>query len=69
MRFVAGLVDAVDVAQELEAVDDREVPPELRALAEHDADARDVLPAILERDQSVDFDAPGVGHAGCPTGS
>ena len=32
---IGGAVDAVDVAQQLEAVGDGHVPPKLRALSEH----------------------------------
>ncbi len=50
---------AVDVAQQLEALDDGEIPPQLRALAEHGADARDVRDALAPRHQAADLATPG----------
>ena len=41
--------DAIDVAQQIERLDHRQVPPQLRALTEHHADARDVRDAIAPR--------------------
>src|SRR5436190_1042063 len=49
---------AVDVAQQLEAVADGQVPPQLRALAEDDADARHVADALAPRDEAVHFASP-----------
>lgn len=46
---------AVDVAEQLEAVDDRKVPPQLRALAEDDADASDMTNALIPGNAPVDF--------------
>jgi hypothetical protein len=47
--------DAVDVAEELEAFDDGEVPPELGALAEDGADAGDVPDSGAPGDEAADF--------------
>ena len=47
---------AVDVGQQIEAVDHRQVPPELAALAEHHADARDMAHAVLVRHEAADLD-------------
>ena len=47
--------DAVDVAEELQAFDDWEIPPELGALAEHGADARDVADALAPRNEAADY--------------
>ena len=47
--------DAVDVAEELQAFDDWEVPPELGALAEHRADAGDVADAVAPGDGAAYF--------------
>ena len=47
--------NAVDVAEELEALDHREVPPELGALAEDRADARDVADAVAPGDEAADL--------------
>jgi hypothetical protein len=41
-RTIAVLRHAVDVAQQVEALDHRQVPPQLGALAEHHADPRHV---------------------------
>ena len=53
---IARGLDAVDVGQQIEAVDHRQVPPELGALAEHHADARHVAHAVLVRHQAVHLD-------------
>ena len=53
-RTVAGGLDPIDGGEEVEALDHRQVPPELRALAEHHADARHVADAILVGDEAVD---------------
>ena len=50
----ADAIDAIDVAQQVERLCHRQVPPELGALTEHDADARDMGDAIAPRHQSVD---------------
>ena len=44
----------IDVTDQLEGVDYRDVPPELRALAEHHADVAYVLAAVLPRHQPID---------------
>src|SRR5579885_2400629 len=51
--------NVVDVAQEIEAVDHREIPPQLRALPENHADSRDVADSITPRREPVDFASPG----------
>ncbi len=48
------LLDAIDVAQQLEALDHRQVPPQLRALAEHHADPRHMGDAAFPRHQPAD---------------
>jgi len=48
---------AIYVAQQHEAVGDREVPPKLRALSEHGADTRHVSNTLLPRDDSADLAA------------
>jgi len=48
----------VDVGQEIEAVEDGQVPPELAALAEHHSDPGDMAEAILVGDETSDFDSP-----------
>ena len=53
---------AVDVAQQVEAVAQREVPPQLGALAEHHADATGELGALAARFESVDADVARRGH-------
>ena len=45
--------DAIDVAQEVEALDHRQVPPKLGALAEDDADAADVTLPVTPRGQAI----------------
>jgi hypothetical protein len=47
--------DAIDVAEELEAFDDGEVPPELRSLAENGADAGDVADSVAPGCQSANY--------------
>jgi hypothetical protein len=54
--LVAPCLNAIDISQQREAIDYRKIPPELRALPEHDADARDVAPAVIEWNEPVDFD-------------
>ena len=66
---IARGLDAVDVGQQIEAVDHRQVPPELAALAEHHADARHVAHAVLVGHQAIHLDAAAGRAAGCPTGS
>ncbi len=46
--------DLVHVAGQVERLHDGDVPPQLRPLAEHDADAPRVLLALLGRHQAVD---------------
>src|SRR5207245_7104808 len=48
--------EAVDLLQELEGLDDRDVPPKLRALAEDHADRRNVEGALPVRDEAVAVD-------------
>ena len=43
----------VNVPQKLEGIAHRHIPPELRALAEHHADAAHMLPPIPQGDQAV----------------
>ena len=59
---IVALIDTVDVAQQIEAVDDRQIPPELRALTEHDADPRDVPQPIFVRNEPADHDSAAVGR-------
>ena len=53
-------VDPVDVAQQREAVRHRQVPPQLRALAEDDADAGHVALAVRNGVAPVHLHAPAV---------
>ena len=53
-RTVAGGLDPIDGGEEVEALDHRQVPPELGALAEHHADARHMADAVLVGDEAVD---------------
>ena len=55
-RVEIALGDVVDATQQLEGFDDGDVPPELRALAEDDADGFHVLAALAEGDEAVDDD-------------
>ncbi len=48
-RCVLGGGNAVDVAQQRERITERQIPPELRALAEHDADPARELQALGHR--------------------
>ena len=50
--------DPVDVGQQIEAVEDRQVPPELAALAEHHADPGHMAETILVGHEASDFDPP-----------
>ena len=61
IRRVAVGRHAIDVAEQFEAVDQRQVPPELRALAEDDADPRREALALLPRHQPGDRRAPAAG--------
>ena len=55
--------DVVDAAQQLEGFDHGDVPPELRALAEHDADGFHVLAALAPGNEAVDANlAARTGH-------
>ncbi len=56
---IALLRHPVDVAQQVEAVDHRQVPPELAALAEHHADARHVAHPLAPGRQAVHLAAAG----------
>ena len=56
------LGDAVDVAQELEGVGQRQVPPELRALAEDDPDAARELDPLPRRIEARDPETACGGH-------
>ena len=49
----------VDVAEQLEAVDDRKVPPQLGALAKDDSDASDVPNALAPGYEVVHFAVSG----------
>jgi hypothetical protein len=49
-------LDAVDVGQQVEAIEHRQVPPELVALAEHHADARHMAYPVLVRHQASHLD-------------
>ena len=51
--------DAIDVAQQVEAFDDGEIPPQLRPLAEDRADAGNVADALAPRHQTADDTSPG----------
>ena len=53
--------DAIDVAQQLERVDQRQVPPQLGALAEDHADALGDLLAPAVRHHAEHFDVPAAG--------
>src|SRR5262249_47325543 len=55
---VVRLRDTIDVAQQIKSLDDREVPPELRALTKHCANARDVSDAIAPRREAIDLTSP-----------
>jgi hypothetical protein len=57
---VAGRRNTVDVAKKLEGLDDREVPPELGALAEDDADVTHVGDPLLPGRPSEDLAPAGV---------
>src|SRR5205085_1903504 len=46
--------NAIDVAEEREALDDGKIPPELRSLAEHRSDPRHVSHAVAPRHQPID---------------
>ena len=59
--LVRRALDTVDVAQQIESVDDGKIPPQLRALSEHDADALDVPNPIGVRHEPADFHAAAVG--------
>ena len=50
---VAGGFDAIDVGQQVESLGDRQVPPELAALAEHHADPRHMGDAVGEGHAAV----------------
>ena len=54
--------DLVDVAQQAQALDERQVPPELGALAEDDPDPARQARALLPGDQAVDQDAARARH-------
>jgi hypothetical protein len=62
LRAIALGGDVVDVAQQLERVDERQVPPELDALPEHRADPPCELDPLLRRRQARDRDAAGRRH-------
>ncbi len=53
---------AVDVGQEIEAIEHGQVPPELAALAEHHADARDVPHAVSYGTRPPTSNRPRVGR-------
>src|SRR5260221_2356427 len=59
---VACFRHAVEVAQQAQRVDQRQVPPELGALAEDDSNARNQLPALLHRIESCNTPGPAAGH-------
>ena len=65
-RGVLGGGHAVHVTQECEGVGERQVPPELRALTEHDADAAREGDALGHRLEPAHAHAPrgGIEHAG-----
>ncbi len=52
----------VHLFDQLERLDQRQIPPELRALAEDDADVQRVVLAIAPGDESPDHDLAGRGH-------
>jgi hypothetical protein len=54
--------DAVQPGDQLERLGEGEVPPELAALAEDDADVERVALALPPGDQAVHFDLPGGRH-------
>lgn len=58
---IGGAVDAVDVAQQLEAVGDGHVPPKLRALSEHHTDLLHMRRPLLPRHAPVDDAGSAVG--------
>src|ERR1700691_3656992 len=58
---VIRILDAVDVAQQLEALDHRQVPPKLCSLTEDHADAGDVLNAIAPWNEALHLAASGRG--------
>src|SRR5688572_25532232 len=58
---IAHWIHAIDIPQQVEAVVDRKIPPQLRSLAEHDADARHMFDPVVEWNQPVDLDAPAIG--------
>ena len=62
---IVSILDAVDIAQQLEALDHRQVPPELGALAEDDADARDVLDSIAPRNEALALRSIRTTASGC----
>ena len=57
-RAKPALRHAIDVAQQLEAVDDGQVPPQLGALAKDDADARHVPNALAPRYEAAHLASP-----------
>ncbi len=59
---IVGLGYAVDVAQQIERFDDGQVPPQLGALAEHDADVAYVLDALAPGYAPENRDVATVGH-------
>ena len=61
-RVKIALRDVVNSAQELEGFDHGDVPPELRALAENDADGFHVLAALAIGNVAVDADFAAGGH-------
>lgn len=54
--------DAVDVAQQLERFDRRQIPPELRALAKHHADIAHMVDPLAVRHAAIDDDSPATWH-------
>ena len=66
-HFIAGLrvlvmIDAIDVAEQVERFDDGQVPPQLRALPKDHADLCDVGDAFFPGDASEDFTVTGIGY-------
>ena len=56
---VSSLGNVVNVPQQVHRLDDRQIPPEARPLAEDRADVQDMLAALLPRNPAIDKQVPG----------
>ena len=56
------MIDAIDVAEQVERFDDGQVPPQLRALSKYYADVCDVGDAFFPGYAAEDFTASSIGN-------